>query len=111
MTLKDYLHRIAHQWILIVSVTVIFFAGGIAYASIPEEVPSQVYSSSSQVLLIDSQPAANSGVKSRIATVTAIDLITTDYVREQVATQSGITLKELTEKVELSERQPQIQMY
>lgn len=101
MTLKDYLHRIANQWILIVSVTVIFFAGGIAYASIPEEVPTQVYSSSSQVLLIDSQPAANSGVKSRIATVTAIDLIATDYVREQVATQSGITLKELTEKVEL----------
>lgn len=102
MTLKDYLHRITHQWILVISVTIIFFAGGAAYASIPEDLPTQVYSSSSQVLLIDSQAAANSGVKSRSATVTAIDLIATDFVRAQVATESGITLKELTENVSLS---------
>lgn len=101
MTLKDYLHRITHQWILIVSVTLIFFAGGAAYASIPEDVPTQVYSSSSQVLLIDTQAAANSGVKSRSATVTAIDLLTTDFVREQIAAETGMTLKELNEKVEL----------
>lgn len=102
MTLKDYLHRITQQWILIITVTLIFFAGGVAYASIPEDVPTQVYSSSSQVLLIDSQAAANSGVKSRSATVTAIDLIATDFVRAQVATESGLTLKELAENVYLS---------
>ena len=102
MTLKDYLHRITHQWILIVSVTLMFLAGGVTYASIPEDVPTQVYSSSSQVLLIDSQAAANTGVKSRSATVTAIDLIATDFVRAQVATESGLTLKELTENVYLS---------
>lgn len=101
MTLKDYLHRITHQWILIIAVTFIFLAGGVTYASIPEDVPTQVYSSSSQVLLIDSQAAANTGVKSRSATVTAIDLIATDFVRAQVATESGMTLKELNEKVEL----------
>lgn len=101
MTLKDYLHRITHQWILVISVTIIFFAGGAAYASIPEDLPTQVYSSSSQVLLIDSQAAANSGVKSRSATVTAIDLLTTDFLREQIAAESGMTLKELNERVEL----------
>ena len=99
--MKDYLHRITRQWILITAITLMFFVGGIAYSSIPEAVPTQVYTASSQVLLIDSQLSANSGGKSRIATLTAMDLLASDFVREKVANQSGLSLQEFTDNVEL----------
>lgn len=86
---------------MVLTITIVFFVGGAAYASIPQDQPAQVYSSASRVLLVESSQGANSDVINKTATNTAIDLLASSVIQEKVAQTLGIPSSEFTESVEL----------
>lgn len=102
MNLKDYTVRIRRQWAIIFVTTAVFFAGGVLFASIPEEPPVQVYSAQSQVLFGEPELSSSSQQLSFRANNTAIDLIPTTIFLSQVAREVGLTVDELKESVSIS---------
>lgn len=102
MSLKDYVLRIRKQWKLILISTVVFCVSGVIFALQPQEAPIQMYSASSKVLFVVSEPNQNKGESNKFPTVTASDLLATESVHEAIADSLGISARAFDEKVSLT---------
>ncbi|MEG0027744.1 MAG: hypothetical protein RR853_02115 [Aurantimicrobium sp.] len=102
MSLKDYLLRMRRQWVLIVSMTVVFFFGGVFFALQPQEIPSQVYTANSQLLFIAPLQESTNGETNKLPAITASDLLATEHIHELIAKEMGITASSLDENITFS---------